>query len=251
MSGGINQPYSRIAAFYDRLMDHVDYPLWADFVRECWFRHCEGLYHSMHDAACGTGRFLECMREDGVKRSGSDASKAMLQIARNRLPEDVLLERRDLRDPAEGLAFDLVTCLYDSVNYLLKDDDLLLAFKRLAGQLAGGGLLVFDICTERNSLDHFLDYEDEGVVDRWDYRRRSWYDGKRRLHYNRFDVQDLESGERFTELHTQRIYLIREIEAMLPAAGLKLVGCYREFGFERGSERADRVHFVCKMEDRT
>jgi SAM-dependent methyltransferase len=246
MSGSANKPYSHIAGFYDRLMDHVDYPLWADFVRECWFRHADGLYHSMHDAACGTGRFLECMKEENVLRSGSDASRAMLKIARERLPDDVLLEHRDLRDPNDSQTFDLVTCLYDSVNYLLKEDELLLALRRLAWWTIPQGLFVFDICTERNSLDHFLDYEDEGVIDSWDYRRRSWYDGKRRLHYNRFDVQDLDTGERYTELHTQRIYLIREIEALLPQAGLDLLGCYREFGFERGSERADRVHFVCR-----
>lgn len=240
-------PYQSIAAFYDELMSHVDYPMWADYVREAWFRHADGLYHSIHDAACGTGRFLECMREDNVARGGSDSSVAMLEIARRRLDgQGVTLDRCDLRELSLAEPCSLVTCLYDSVNYLLDTAALTVALKRLAVLTRPEGLIVFDICTERNSLDHFLDYSDEGVAGHWDFKRHSWYDRDTRLHHNTFDVCDLRDNSRFREHHRQRIFRVKEVEGCIMSAGLDLLGCYRGFSFERGSERADRVHFVAR-----
>lgn len=239
-------PYARIAAFYDALMAHVDYELWADYLRDIWRRHSEGPLASVYDAACGTGRLLERLCEPGLRRAGSDLSEGMLAIARRRLGERAALSRQDLRAVSETGSWDLVSCLYDSVNYLLESGELEAALRRLAALTGAGGLLVFDVCTERNSLDHFLDYVDTGVVDRWEYERHSWYDPERRLHHNDFLVIDLASGERWRENHLQRIYRVADVEASIQRAGLERLATYAEFSFRRGSESADRVHFVAR-----
>ena len=63
----------------------------------------------------------------------------------------------DLRALPINNSLDYVTCLFDSVNFLLKEDDLRRAFKDIAGAMAPNGILYFDIVTERMVLEHFAD----------------------------------------------------------------------------------------------
>jgi SAM-dependent methyltransferase len=51
-------------------------------------------------------------------------------------------------------AFDLVTCTYDSLNYMTSAADLLACFESAAYALAPGGLFIGDMNTR-----HFLEFE--------------------------------------------------------------------------------------------
>ena len=63
--------------------------------------------------------------------------------------------RRLAENPAVPPAsFDLATCTYDSLNYLLTHDDLLACFQGIAHALAPGGLFVGDMNTR-----HFLEFD--------------------------------------------------------------------------------------------
>jgi SAM-dependent methyltransferase len=275
------QPYEHIAAFYDRLMSHVDYDRWANHVRDLWAEHRHGSIQSLFDAACGTGRFLEIMREPGMDCAGCDLSKSMIDLARQRLatPDELVamlmhsqgsnqnelpeimstacqLSVQDLRHLQGDRQYDLVTCLYDSINYLLDERDFCQSLKRFKVLCKPTGLIVFDICTERNSLDHFLDYRDQDRVDGFNYERHSYYDVTSRLHRNDFAIwkneqhPDGEAGSikepLYEEAHVQRIWQLHEVQEMIRAVGLEEVACYAEFGFHRGTEDADRVHFVVR-----
>jgi SAM-dependent methyltransferase len=250
------QPYQQIAAFYDRLMSHVDYPKWVRHVRDLWQEHHGGSIESVFDAACGTGRFLEIMREPKMHTAGCDQSSAMIEIARKRLqqPSGDDLQVQDLRCLSRPRVFDLVTCLYDSVNYLLTEADMRLALQGLKRLCQPDGLIVFDICTERNSLDHFLDYRDASRVAGYSYERHSYYDRQTRLHCNDFSIwknEDHHDGVMgsahvplFVEKHVQRIWRIQELQVLIASVGLQELACYAEFDFYPGDENADRVHFV-------
>jgi len=239
-------PYERIASFYDELMAHVDYELWADYLRDLWARHADAALAGVFDAACGTGRLLAALDGGVPERAGADRSAAMLAVARERLGPEVPLARADLRELAAPRRWSLASCLYDSVNYLLEPAGLELALRRLAALAEPRGLVVFDVCTERNSLDHFLDYRDEGLAGDWEYERHSWYDAGQRLHHNDFRVRRRDGGTVFRERHLQRIYRVAEVEDAVARAGLELLATYSGFGFRRGGERDDRVHFVAR-----
>ncbi|MDP2360978.1 MAG: class I SAM-dependent methyltransferase [bacterium] len=238
-------PYQALAAIYDQLMMHVDYPMWADYTRELWRRHGGGRLGSAFDAACGTGRFLAALKEPRLRLAGADGCAAMLEQARRRLPRTVALSCQDLRELAMPGRWDLVTCLYDSLNYLEETDDLRSALARLGALVAPRGLLVFDVCTERNSLSHFNDRQESGRAEEVTWERHSWYDRPARLHHNEFLLED-EQGRRWAEAHRQRIYAIEEVEAVAAEAGLSLLGRYADFTLLPGSEQADRVHFAAR-----
>jgi ubiquinone/menaquinone biosynthesis C-methylase UbiE len=102
------------------------------------------------DVACGEGTFAVAMAEKGFTVTGLDISPNMLKSARDRAGnanvnvEFVLGDMRLLDFETE---FDLVTCWFDSLNYLLDLDRLRSAFKGVYRALRPGGLFIFDMNT--------------------------------------------------------------------------------------------------------
>lgn len=238
--------YEVLAAFYDQLMSHVDYNLWADCVRGIWDLHATGPLGSAYDAACGTGRFLQALHVKGLRLGGSDLSAPMLAAARQRLGRQAALSVQDLRTLQDGSRWDLVTCLYDSLNYLVLPGEFQRALERLSSLCAPAGLLVFDLCTERNSLAYFSDRTERERSGEWAWERHSWYERAARLHHNDFLLEHLPTGKRWTEAHLQRIYRLDEAEELAGRAGLDLLARYADFSLRPGGEEADRVHFVAR-----
>ncbi len=243
-------PYDRIAAFYDRLMDHVDYEGWAEYVEMLCMRHLPAPAMSCADLACGTGRFLEALDTEGMDAVlGLDRSPEMIALARKRLRGGnpvVQLAVGDLRHTGLAKPVDLLTCLYDSINYLLLESDLEKSLSHMCKGLAPRGILVFDVCTRANSLRFFRDYRDQGKAGRWSWERHAWYDDDSRMHYNEFLIEERRSGAVTRERHQQRIWSLDEMRMAIREAGLALEACYAEHGFEQGDEEANRVHFVCR-----
>ncbi|MEL6342970.1 MAG: methyltransferase domain-containing protein [Myxococcota bacterium] len=71
---------------------------------------------SVIEAACGTGRYLEQLR-DTYTVSGFDISPPLLDIARARLP-DVDLWVEDMRTFSVAQPADALLCLFSSIGYL-------------------------------------------------------------------------------------------------------------------------------------
>ncbi len=79
------------------------------------------------DIACGEGTFAVAMAKKGLQVTGVDLSPQMLQFARKRAEqENVKVEfiLQDMRSLTFEERFDLATCWFDSLNYLLELEDL-------------------------------------------------------------------------------------------------------------------------------
>ncbi len=86
------------------------------------------------DLACGEGTFAAAMAQQGYNVTGVDTSEKMLQYARKRAKEkkvNVIIGNQDMRCLPFSEEFDLVTCWFDSLNYLLELDDLQNTFRKL------------------------------------------------------------------------------------------------------------------------
>ena len=144
-------------------------------------------------------------------------------------------------------SFDLVTCFYDSLNYLIDDGDLDLAFSGAAAALRPGGHLIFDVNTE-------VEYAT------WDERDVVVYDGRDCLVYNKLSydhdarlaegrivwfVRETELWWRGEETHAQRAWSGDEVCAALERAGLALVGRYDVDGQETNTDLG-RVVYVAR-----
>jgi 2-polyprenyl-3-methyl-5-hydroxy-6-metoxy-1,4-benzoquinol methylase len=206
------------------------------------------------DVACGEGSFAVAMASQGYKVSGVDQSQEMIALAREQareagIPVNFLVE--DMRDLRYSGEFDLVTCFFDSMNYLLTVKDLQDAIRCAYKALRPGGYYIFDMNTiyglavdwmrektyVQNEADDFIEY-----------------------HQQEFDYENLvatmeitifkqrgELWERIRETHRERGYPVADLQFLLSEAGFEIAGMYGSL-----SKRTDlqtispRVFFVAK-----
>ena len=223
------------------------------------------------DLACGTGAAALAFATAGCQVAGIDQSPAMLSIARGRardagydiafvegdiqnlndergtMNDEVLPVNHDSSFIVHHSSFDLVTCFYDSLNYLVDDGDLDRIFAGAAA-LRPGGHIVFDINTEAEYIT-------------WDERDVVTYDGRDCLVYNKLSydpgarlaegrivwfVRETELWWRGEETHIQRAWSDDEVRGALARAGLALAGRYDVAGNAARDDAARMVYIASK-----
>jgi SAM-dependent methyltransferase len=136
--------YQAMAAVYDRLMLHVNYEKWVDGLEFQWKRLGKNP-RTVLDAGCGTGSVLLPLAGRGYQVYGIDNSGDMLAVCRDKLLSRslsaVLLEM-DIRKVRLPEQVDTAICLCDTLNYLVKENDLLKCFKSIFSVLKPGGSFV-------------------------------------------------------------------------------------------------------------
>ena len=135
--------YDRSAALYDAIYRGIgkDYlaesRLVAELVRE---RRPDA--RTLLDVACGTGGHLEHLRHEFVAE-GLERSRHMASLARAKLP-GVTVHEGDMRRFDLGRRYDVVTCLFSSIGYMLTVEDLGSSIAAMAAHVTDGGVLVVE-----------------------------------------------------------------------------------------------------------
>lgn len=241
--------YARFADIYDRVMRTVDYAGWAEYVLNCCYRF-ELPTEPLLNLACGTGSLELELWKRGVRDIVSvDASPDMLRVAERKLaakkiplvPRLARLPRFDL-----GRTFGLVTCLYDSVNYLSSLTELEATVETVRRHLRPGGAFIFDVTTEFNIIRNFADYTFAENFDDYSYIWENSYNIRTKTILSRVTIFALEDGayRRYVEDHVQKIFPTRAVEKAVRRAGLELLGSFSERTFLPAHPRSERVHFV-------
>jgi SAM-dependent methyltransferase len=223
------EAYERLAPYYDELTREHDYDGWTRHLEEGAFRFgVSG--RRLFDAACGTGKSFVPFLERGYAVTGCDISAAMVARARAKAPAAELFVA-DIRALEPVGSFDLVTCLDDSLNYLIDDGDLEAALGSLAPSLAPDGVLVFDVNTLSTyrttfACDMTLDGPDAFLA----WRGRCEGDEEpgcvAELVIEAFAETGGGTYERITTRHLQRHHPRERVESALAAAGLRAVGVF-------------------------
>lgn len=246
-------PYERYAPLYDQSGQMRFAVLVHLYLRDLLRQHPVKGRRAL-DLACGTGTLALLLAADGWEVTGLDRSAAMLDQAAARAAsadEQARFVHGDMRD-LEGLlpatAFDLVTCTYDSLNYLPTEADLAACFHAVASVLASGGLYVADMNTR-----HFLEYD-------WGECVIQEYDGYVQIERSHFDsaseqnimvltgfVGDDDQGyERFDELHIERAYPPETVTALMERAGLRVEALYDSFTLQPPGPDTQRIFWVAR-----
>ena len=220
-------PFTALAAVYDAIMLDVEYDHWADFILT-YARDQQLDARRALDLACGTGGMTRQLQQAGLAVVGLDGSAEMLAVARERLP-DVAFEQGDLRTFDLGETFDLLTCVFDSLNNLLTPADLGAAFARMHEHLRPGGLLACDLNTRLGVRELWEGDAIEGVAqsatgEEVHYHWSHHYDAEQELGivqaFCRVMGEDGDVQE-FVETHRERGYDPDEVAALLREAGFE------------------------------
>ena len=234
--------YERFAAFYDVVMDDPA-------PRAARVDAAIDRYHpqaaTLLELGCGTGSILARL-ETTATLTGLDRSPEMLTIAAAKVPGAQLVEG-DMADFDLGRRFDVVACVFDSINHLLDVPSWASLIACAHRHLTDGGLLVFDVNTvgELHRLGEeppwvydfeggtaiidvtfALDPSGLGVTD-WDIRIFECVGGTRyELHHERIGELALPL-ERVRALVADRFELLEEVdEDGLPAGDTSVKAYY-------------------------
>ena len=221
--------YEAIAPVYDDFTAHHDYELWLGNLMPGLER--AGLHGDrLLDVACGTGKSFIPMLQRGWKVTACDISPAMVELARQKVGDEVELFVADMRELPTVGEFDVVACLDDAINYLLSGDELEQALAGMRRNLAADGLLVFDV----NALVAYRTFfAEEVVIERGDRRlvwkgRSSPSSGSGEISEASFEVLPLDSDEPLVppRMHRQRHFPEVEILERMERAGLECVDVF-------------------------
>ena len=220
------EPYSAFAAAYD-VAGFARFSQSMIGVTQGLMARHRAAPRRLLDLACGTGVAAVAFARLGYEVVGVDRSEAMLERARARaeqLPMTLLCQ--DMRELALSQTVDLAVCLYDSLNYLLVEDDLRRTFQRVAASLNSGGLFLFDM----NTIS--------GLAVRWGTSQGIQADADDVFvaYKTEFDhetdvatmtitgfVREGELYRRFSEVHRERGYPLAAIESGLRTAGMEVL----------------------------
>jgi SAM-dependent methyltransferase len=134
--------YSAYARFYDATQgDRAEH---AAYIRSLLKKH-HPRAKTVLELACGTGSILKQLQPH-YEITGVDLSDEMLAIARKKVL-GVRLVHGDMRTVDLGERFDVVLCVYDSINHLVAFRDWEAVFRRAREHLNDGGVFLFDINT--------------------------------------------------------------------------------------------------------
>lgn len=248
--GKAGQAYTVFAKYYDEVMSTVPYAEWVDYLQDLLAKLN---YHAatVLDLGCGTGNITLLLAKHGYRMFGIDGSAAMIEVAREKATAAKLcvpFSVGDFRTFEVTEPVELVICLYDSLNYLLTEADLLQAFGRVREALCTGGYFIFDLNTikrlttieEGNSM-----VEGEGYYFFWNDKVEPegpfW-----QIQLTIFEEQPGGGLYREDEFHTERGYSIAQVSELLRQAGFAEPEVYDAFTFEPGTENSERIYLVTR-----
>jgi len=247
----MREPFSRFARHYDRFMvRYVDYKAWVDYVERI-FRQFRVEPKTVLDVACGTGIPTVLLAERGYRLTAVDRSPEMLEVLkakRGGLP--IQLVHADIRDFSAPEPLDAAISLYDSINYLLVEEDLVRCFGCVRRALVAGGLFAFDMNTVHGLAEVWgtrtTARETGDVASIW----TNAYEPETRvstLHLVFWEKRpDGSAGEKFEEVHQERGYTPEEVRRALKAAGFVSAHFYQHSSFLPVGPFTGRMMVVAK-----
>ena len=233
--------YEKFGRFYDAVMG--DRAESAALIHQLIQNHKPGA-KSLLELACGTGAVMRHLAKH-YEVSGLDISPKMLSVARKKAPETHFYQASMATFELDE-RFDVIICVFDSINHVLSFADWKRIFRRVARHLTKEGLFLFDINTERKLQRHIqeppwvmpfdgnllvMDITDAGHgVSNWNIKV--------------FERQTKDSYRLFEEDIQEKSFPAARIrEALLEKfEAVKIIDPIRR----RPCSRSERLYFVCR-----
>ncbi|MBL9116801.1 MAG: class I SAM-dependent methyltransferase [Verrucomicrobiaceae bacterium] len=219
---------------YDIIFD-ADTAQEARFILDAYATYAHGQkgMPTVIEPACGSGRLLKALANEGCRVHGFDLSDAMVEYASHRVPEaNVWKDRMEsFNCPLKG--YELAHCLVSTFKYLLTEVDARSHLMCVASHLRSGGIYVLGI--------HLTDYSNERCEhERWVGERdgrqvvcntRTWPPDRRtRLEKIRTRLKITQNGRsELQETHWAfRTYNAKQVKDLIKKVSpdLELVACH-------------------------
>lgn len=235
----------RHAELYDIFYADKPYRKEAEFVAEMLERYSVSRTagKNMLELACGTGSHALIFSEMGFDVTAVDYSAYMLECARNKAEgssSNIRFIEGDMRQldaipEIAGQQFDVVVCLFDSIGYTLRNEDINKTLAGVHSVLKTGGIF----CAEYWHAAAMLKNYSPVRVRRWQLPDREVirisettldiYNQTAGISFDILELYPNGSFSRIRETQYNRYFLAREMENFFTYAGLKVISQHDGF----------------------
>lgn len=241
--------YGEFAIIYDKLINEdIDYNKIAKRI----FQICENYNINKKDyldLACGTGNVAIKIANSFENSCAVDLSEDMLTIAYDKFQQnDVNCQFlcQDMSELSLGKKFDLITCVLDSTNYIVQDDDIQSYFKSVFDHLKDDGIFIFDINSYYKITqilgDNIYTYDNDDIFYLWENQLEDDIVNM----FLTFFVKNKDGYRRFDEEHSEKGYTESQIEEFLSNAGLQVVGKFDGYNDTEVNDLSERILYIVK-----
>ena len=224
----------------------VNYGDWVKYIEKI-FKNFKIKPNTMLDLACGTGIPTILFAKKGYQMIGIDRSPEMLEILKTKSKGyNIVVHQADIRNFSIPELVDSAICLYDSINYLLTEEDLIKCFQCVRIALKNNGLFIFDMNTEYG-LSVFWGTR-ETVREAGDVHSvwHNTYDNKTKISTLYLTCQVKGENRLFEEVHQERGYELPYIQQLLQKCGFSEVKSYHHGTFSPPTDLTVRVMIVAR-----
>jgi SAM-dependent methyltransferase len=193
------------------------------------------------EVACGPGYHTRALARQGIRAIGLDLNGAMIALARRKDGAEGLNTtwiEADMRHIQLSEPVDVAFCMFDGLDALLSNADLIQHFRAIGASLAGGGLYLIDLTHPREcSFWHYTPFyyagQREGVSAEIQWATNNpCYDLVTSIAYVELEMRVNDHGWRWTihDSAKERLLLPQEICLLAEMSGaLQVVGWYGDF----------------------
>jgi len=197
--------YKKFAYYYDEIMQEMNYDLWVEFV-EPYLKKDDKIL----DLACGTGTFATMLKLKGYDVSASDLSEEIIEIANekrkiNRL--DINFYVADMTNFRVDEKQDVITCFFDSVNFLKDKNEVKKLFNCVYSSLKENGYFIFDIF----SKEMLKEYTENELNEDYETFKIHWKTSLIKPDTLKHNIEITEDDESIKESYYEYYYDIKDV----------------------------------------
>lgn len=197
--------YKKFGYYYDEVMAQLNYDLWLEFIEE-FLKPGDNVL----DLACGTATLCTMLKLKGFDAEGLDLSESILEIASEKMKINHLsfpLHHADMTSFKLNNKFNMITCFFDSVNFLSDIKQVKKMFDCAYSHLKENGYFIIDIF----SKELLKEYANNDIVEDYVTFKLDWKTKKTSPTSLKHTIKITEGDDVFTENYYEYYYDIKEL----------------------------------------
>ncbi|HHX70275.1 MAG: methyltransferase domain-containing protein [Miniphocaeibacter sp.] len=239
--------YSDFAEIYNKLVFDIDYDFYYNTIK-IELNKYNIIPRNILEIGIGTGNLTKRMNFETDSYIGIDLSQKMLEIASNNLigKKDISLLNANIIDFTLENSFDLAISTLDTINYILDEKELLLAFENVYNSLKKDSAFIFDINSENKLMEvlgnNTFVFEHENIFYTW----QNFLDEEENIVDFVLDFFIEENGlyRRIREEQSEKIYSLDFIIELLKKVGFRNIS-FKDFDSgNKVNEKTQRILFT-------